>query len=179
MIPPTKILKHCIMRPFQLLDAEQLFKILSDRDVIRYMPWKDPPPFERIQRFVQQQIQHWEDHPYGWWALESQSGHEFMGWCGLQYLSETDQTEVGYLLGKKYWGKGIATATARASLVYGFETVGLDRIVALVHPDNQASIQVIEKQGMELGDHIQLWGMHLDRYSIPSTRYFELKKKSN
>lgn len=175
MIPPTQKLANCTMRPFELSDAQPLFGILSDPEVILYMPWKEAPPLERVQRFVQQQIRHWEDHPYGWWALESTDYHEFMGWCGLQYLPETDQTEVGYLLGKKYWGKGIATATSQISLTYGFETIGLEKIIALVHPENQASIRVIEKQGMEMVDRIQLWGMDLDRYAITATRFFNLK----
>jgi len=178
MIPPTEKLPNCTLRPFELTDAQPLFDILKDEDVLRFMPWKEPLPLERVQRFVQQQIRHWEDHPYGWWALENLPGHEFMGWCGLQFLPETDQTEVGYLLGKKYWGKGIATEAAHASLAFGFDSVKLDRIVALVHPDNHASIRVIEKQGMERDDRIQLWGMDLDRYSITSAKYMDLKRKS-
>jgi RimJ/RimL family protein N-acetyltransferase len=107
-------------------------------------------------------------------ALEKLPGNELMGWCGLQHLPETGETEIGYLLGKRFWGNGIASASADVSLRYGFTTVGLEKIIALVHPENHSSIEVIKKLAMKLCDRIHLWGMDLDRYCITSRKYFEI-----
>ena len=57
--------------------------------------------------------------------------------------------ELGYLVGKPYWGRGIATAAAMAVTVYGFETLGLDRIFARVRISNAASARVLEKVGYQ------------------------------
>lgn len=59
------------------------------------------------------------------------------------------EIEVGYRLMKSAWGRGLATEGARAMLRYGFGERGLDRIVAVTHPDNAASQRVLRKLGLE------------------------------
>lgn len=179
MIVPTIRLDTVCMRAFSPEDVEPLYTILTDADVIRYMPWKGPPSMEHVQRLVQRQSRHWLDHGCGWWALESSSGARFIGWCGLQYLPETNETEVGYLLGKAYWGKGLASSTARVSVAYGFRTLRLPRIVALVHPDNNASIHVIKKLGMQPVDRITLWDMQLIRFAVNKKEYAKHNRKKS
>jgi ribosomal-protein-alanine N-acetyltransferase len=66
----------------------------------------------------------------------------------LRTLEETDEVEVLFLLGKAFWGQGLATEAAAASLRYGCETAHLGQIIALVLPGNLASQRVIEKLGM-------------------------------
>lgn len=77
------------------------------------------------------------------------SDSSFIGWCGLHFLPVTNETEVGYLLGESWWGKGYATETATASLQYAYKQLNMMQIIALVHSDNKASIRVIEKLGMD------------------------------
>jgi RimJ/RimL family protein N-acetyltransferase len=91
---------------------------------------------------------------------------EIIGWAGLQSLPELDETKVGFLLERPFWGKGYATEAALASLRFGFENYYLDRIIALVHPDNLASRRVIEKCGMVYVENLSLWGIELVRYCI-------------
>ena len=57
--------------------------------------------------------------------------------------------ELGYWLGKPFWGRGIITEAARAITAYGFETLGLTRIYAHVDSDNGASARVLEKAGYQ------------------------------
>ena len=82
-----------------------------------------------------------------WASVERESGR-LAGTLILKPLVEGPEIEVGYHLARWAWGRGFATEGARALLRYGFETVGLDRIVAVVHPDNGASLRVIERLGM-------------------------------
>ena len=58
--------------------------------------------------------------------------------------------EVGWRLHPSYWGQGFATEGGRASLVHGFDELGLDRIIAMVMPDNAASLRVTAKLGMRV-----------------------------
>ena len=166
MKPPILKRENFNMRSFVAEDDKPLHAILNDLEVIRYFPFKQPPTLEQTQRFVQRQIQHWVDHGYGWWALEDAATGRFIGWSGLQYLPELKQTEIGYLLDRDFWGKGIATESARAGLDFGFKDTDLTTIIALVHPGNKASIHVLEKLKMHFLEQINLWEMDLLKYSI-------------
>ena len=155
------------MRAFTAADAQPLYEIMEERDVLRYFPSPLPPPFERVQRLVQEQLDHWQAHGYGWWALEQLCRPGLLiGWAGLQYLPETDETEVGYLLGTAYWGQGLATEVARASVRFGFEELGLPEIVGIVHPDNVASQRVLEKAGLSCVERTVYFNMECYRYVI-------------
>src|SRR5881227_3139476 len=69
------------------------------------------------------------------------------------------EVEVGYRLSPRMWGRGYATEGARALLRYGFDVLGLYRIVGLTHPENLASQRVLCKAGLrEAG-----WGRYYDR----------------
>ena len=157
---------HLALRPLQLEDAEVLQRIYQSEDVLRYFPNPVPPPLEKIQRFIVGQQEHWEKHGYGNWGILLDGERKIIGWVGLQYLPDLDETEVGFLLDRPFWGKGYATEAALGSLNIGFEHFQLDHIIALVHPDNLASRRVIEKCGLVYKDTLSLWGIALMRYRI-------------
>jgi len=73
----------------------------------------------------------------------------FVGVFALIYIPDTVEVEVGYRLHKHAWGIGLATEGASALVDYGFETVGLDRIVGLTHAENDASKKVLMKAGLQ------------------------------
>ena len=156
-----------VLRTFSEQDIDPLFHILQEKDVLRYFP-PNPNPLnrERAERIITRQQEHWQEHGYGWWGVESQNDKELIGWCGLQYLPETDEVEVAYLLSKAYWGKGLAIEAAQASLHFGFENLGFERIVGIVHLENIASQRVLEKLGMQLTEAKEYFGMDCYRYKI-------------
>jgi ribosomal-protein-alanine N-acetyltransferase len=163
---PTITTPRLTLRPFSEQDAEALHRILGIQGILQYFPNPDPPPLERVQRLIAHQLQHWEEHNLGWWAVEPRHQPQLIGWCGLQFLPETDETEVGYLLDKAFWGQGLATEGAQASLRYGFETLELETIIALVLPENIASRRVIEKLGMPFVNEAHYFGIDLYRYVL-------------
>jgi ribosomal-protein-alanine N-acetyltransferase len=166
MTIPTITTSRLTLRAFADADIEPLHRILGDRDVIRYLPTTNPPSRDKVQEFIARQLKHWEDHGFGWWAVEPRWKNELIGWSGLQYLPETEEIEVAYLLSKAYWGKGLATEAAKAGLHYGFESIGLETIIALAHLENKASQRVIEKLGMSFVDQSHYFGIDVYRYSI-------------
>jgi ribosomal-protein-alanine N-acetyltransferase len=163
---PSIQTSHLALRLLQSEDAEALHRIYQSVDVLRYFPNPVPPPLERIQRFIVGQQEHWEKHGYGNWGILLDGDRGIIGWAGLQYLPELDETEVGFLLDKPFWGKGYATEAALGSLSFGFEHFHLEHIIALVHPDNLASRRVIKKCGLVYKDTLSLWGIELMRYRI-------------
>ena len=161
---PTINTPHLTLRPIVPADAAALYRIYQNEGVLQYFPNPTPPPLEKVQRFVAFQQAHWEKYGYGNWGVVLEGEGKIIGWAGLQYLPELDETEVGFLLDRPFWGKGYATEAARASIQFGFEHFDLDHIIALVHPENIASRRVIEKCGLRLVQTLSLWGIQLMRY---------------
>ena len=108
-------------------------------------PWSD----ERIESFVNEQIEGMKKSGFCFWPLIYKENHELIGLCGLAPLEDTGEIEIGWWLLPEYWGKGLATEAAREVMKYGFETIGLKRIVAIAHPPNEESIRIMQKLGME------------------------------
>ena len=163
---PTLRTERLILRPLALGDASTLQITLNDPDVWQYFPLPRVPDLKRTQSYIEGQLAHWNEYDLGHWAVE-ETDHNLIGWCGLQFLSETDETEVAYCLGKAYWGKGYATEAARASLDYGMQKLLIQEIVGLTHLANKASQNVLLKIGMKLVDTRRYFGMECLRFRIP------------
>jgi len=168
---PTVTTDRLILRPFTEHDAEGLHHILGQEGVLRYFPKPDPPPLDRVQKLIAAQLEHWDKRGFGWWAVEPKSEEGIIGWNGLQYLPETEEVEIGFLLSKPYWGKGLATEGASEGLKYGFETLGLERIVGIVHPENIASQGVLGKLGLTFNNEAEYFGLRVYRYVIDASAY--------
>jgi len=164
-IPSIKT-PRLLLRPWTLEDAAELFSILQDKAVLRYLPNTTPPPLERAEKYIARQLGHWQERGYGHWAVVSQEDGQLLGWNGLEYLPEVNETEVAYLLRQSAWNYGYASEAARAAIRFGFDQGGLVTIIGLAHPDNIASIRVLEKSGLIFADQITLWGLELKRYRI-------------
>jgi ribosomal-protein-alanine N-acetyltransferase len=85
-------------------------------------------------------------------ALILREENRLIGYCGFfrQVVDETEEIEIGYRLHPEYWNRGLATEGARAVRDYAFEVLKLKRVISLIHPHNQASRRVTEKNGMML-----------------------------
>lgn len=163
---PIRKTAHLVLRPFTEVDLDPLYQVMNDREVLRYFPSSDPPSRAQIERLIQFQLKHWEKHGYGWWAVAvaDSPNPPLIGWAGLQYLPETDEIEVGYLLDKAHWGRGLATEAARESVRFGFDDLGIETIVGVVHPENIASQRVLEKTGLTFVEETNYFGMDVRRY---------------
>lgn len=171
MTIPTITTTRLILRPFTEVDVDPLHHILSEKGVLRYFPKSDPPARDRVERLIAHQLEHWKEHGYGWWAVEQRGKSNLIGWNGLQFLPETKEVEVGYLLGRAFWGQGLATEGARVSVRHGFEHLGLETIIGLTHPENVASQRVLEKLGMSFIDRANYFGMACCRYSLDRSAF--------
>lgn len=163
---PTLHTDHLVLRPLREDDATPLHRIYQTDGVLKYFPNPIPPPFDKVAHFIASQQSHWERYGYGNWALTELGCDEIIGWAGLQFLPETQETEVGYLLNKPYWGKGYATEAARRSLDFGFSHFDFPEIIALVHPQNLASLAVARKCALTIVERKVYWGIEMVRHSI-------------
>jgi ribosomal-protein-alanine N-acetyltransferase len=165
-----------VLRPFNVEDIEPMHRILGGEGVLCYFPKSDPPSREWVREMILGQEKHWEQRGYGLWAVEDPSTGELMGRSGLQYLPRTAEVEVDFILGRAHWGQGFATEAGRASLRYGFEEIGLERVVGIVHPENAASRRVLEKLGMMLTGPAEYFGMACYRYAIERSLFHRVSQ---
>jgi RimJ/RimL family protein N-acetyltransferase len=92
---------------------------------------------------------HWDEHGYGLWAVEERAGGRFVGRIGLSHHRLLPQdVEVGWALDPAVWGRGYATEGGAAALAHAFGELGVGRVVSIVHPENAASIAVMERLGI-------------------------------
>jgi len=136
------------IRPLRSADLGSILDLYSDPDAMRWAGGSTTDVDESEQR-LQRLIDHQEAHGFSLWAVTERESGTVIGDCGLiHYAFKGPEVELGYRLKVPFWGKGYATEAARAVLAYGFEEVGLVRIVAVAHPENVASQRVLEKIGM-------------------------------
>ena len=150
------------LRMFRPDNLDELARLFSDSDVLRYVGDGKPVNREETDKALKSIIEHWTSHGFGRWAVIDKNTQEFVGFGGLRSLLGTP--EVVYHLAKAHWGKGVATELARASLRFGFEEHRFERVVAIAKPGNTGSIHVMEKIGM-------LYEMHTSYYDIDVIQY--------
>ena len=142
---PVVTTERLVLRGFRAEDLPAHRAAVDDDAAVTWMHVRLPLA-ESLRRWAER-LDDWDRDGLGMWIVEVRASGAVIGHAGLQRLHATDDVELGYYLGRAAWGQGYATEAGRACLAYGFETCGLDRIVAVVRPDNHASRHVLEKLG--------------------------------
>ncbi|MBS1920049.1 MAG: GNAT family N-acetyltransferase [Bacteroidetes bacterium] len=153
-------------RTFTLEDAPLIYDLNLDPDVIRYTcdPVKD---IGHARDILEQVIlPQYVLYNHGRWAIYLKPQSEFIGWCGLKYIPQRDEIDLGYRFKKQYWGKGYATEAAYASIQYGFNKLNLHRIIGRAMPENKASLHVLKKCGMNFITEEVIDGHPVKTYEI-------------
>lgn len=151
------ITERLILREFELTDAEVMFNLNSDEEVLRYTGDKQFESIEDANNFFKN-YPDYEKNGFGRWALVTKGDKEVIGWCGLK-KHEDNTVDIGYRIFKNQWNKGYATEASIACLEYGFQVFELDEIIANAATENKASIRVMEKIGMEFQQNMACEGI--------------------
>jgi [ribosomal protein S5]-alanine N-acetyltransferase len=153
------------LRQFTSNDFDDLYAIYSNSEVMKYIT-QGVRNREETAADLLDIIADWEKHGFGLWAIVDRETNRLIGEGGLRFLGNTPEVEVGYVLAKAYWGKGLATEIAAASIKYGFEVLQLEKIVAVADPENIASRRVMEKVGMKYQHNFDYCDRELVYYAI-------------
>ncbi len=144
-----------LIRPFTMDDIEPAYIMNLDAEVSKYTADGGIVSKKEIeQRIIENVFGDYEKHGFGRLAVELKKENKFIGFSGLKYLEDMDEVDLGYRFMKKYWGRGIATESAKACVNFGFESLELNRIIAMVLPENINSIRVLEKLNFEYEKNI-------------------------
>lgn len=170
--------QRLILRPMKDEDAIHLFELNADPEVIRYTGDVACLNLAEAQRIISElSFPQFYKYKMGRFSTFLKDG-TYLGWCGLKYFPEKNEVDLGYRFHRRFWGQGYATESAQASLCYGFEQLGLKRILAKAMPANQGSIKVIQKLGMTfrglINDPSEPHGFML--YDITADEYKKCKK---
>jgi ribosomal-protein-alanine N-acetyltransferase len=134
------------LRAFEPEDAPAMEAIYGDPEVMRHVgngPVRDP---EAVASMIRDYAARHAERGWSFWAVEELATGALIGDAGL--WASGDEIELGYTLGRQWWGRGYATEAARACLDVA-RRLHLGDVVALAEPANTASLHVLEKLGMK------------------------------
>lgn len=146
--------QRLILRKFEETDAERLFLLDSNPEVMKYIgmpPLSDISESENVIKMIQQQ---YLDNGVGRLAVIEKESGLLIGWSGLKLITQeingyNNIYELGYRFIPEYWGKGYALESAKASLDFGFNDLKAEIIYAHAHSENEGSNHILRKLGFE------------------------------
>lgn len=151
ILPERVRTKRLTLRTWVEADLDPLAKVFAEEAVWQF-PFGRGLTREETAGFLERQRESWRTHGFGLWAAELHGTAELIGFIGLGvplFLPEVlPAVEVGWRIHPRHWRRGLATEGGRASITQGFAALGLDRIVSIAEPDNEASVRVMRKLGM-------------------------------
>jgi [ribosomal protein S5]-alanine N-acetyltransferase len=137
-----------ILRRLAWDDLDDLATLYADPIAMATMG--GPRTYEATRRRLGEILDDYGRHGFGLWATVLKADGALVGRCGLlvQEVDGRREVEVGYMIARAYWGRGLATQAARASRDLGLGPLGLERLIAIIEPRNVASQRVATKVGM-------------------------------
>ena len=152
------------LRQVSIGDLNALYRIWTEPAVRRFFWDGEVISKERAEAALREGSEDFAKHGFGLWVAEE--GGYLIGFCGLRRLDYAPGVEILYGFAPSHWNRGFATEIAAAMLRYGFEEVGLDRILGITDKENTASRRVLEKLGMTFEEQVLREGREEVCYSI-------------
>jgi GrpB-like predicted nucleotidyltransferase (UPF0157 family)/ribosomal protein S18 acetylase RimI-like enzyme len=139
-----------LLREFTEHDLDALFPIMADQEVMRFS-LKGPLSREETLFYLKNRvIPDYAKYGFGVWAIIHKEDNRLIGIAGLKVwdIDGKEQTELGYRLDPKYWGRGLAVEAASSICHYAFTKLKKDELISIIEAKNIRSIQVAERIGM-------------------------------
>lgn len=173
--------ERLFLRRMRPSDIDDVYEYASDVEVPKYLLWYPHPDKSFTKKYLKLIDKKYKKCEFYDWAVTYNG--KMIGTCGFTSFDiSNNKAEIGYVLNRFFWGKGLAAEAARAIITFGFEMLGLNRIEAHFMPDNSASRRVAEKCGMHFeGVHKEAMlakGRYIDIeiYAINYTEYKRLRE---
>lgn len=142
--------ERLLIRQIHLFDHAALRQIFCDPEVMHFGDGVQTDAWiqDWIATCLRRYALEWGFGPY---AVVERDRSMLIGYCGLFFFPDVNgrpEVELGYRLARAAWGRGYATEAAAAVRDYAFQTLGIRRLIAMIDPQNLASVRVAEKLGM-------------------------------
>ncbi|HSK79657.1 MAG TPA: GNAT family N-acetyltransferase [Thermoanaerobaculia bacterium] len=158
---PKTILEteRLILRQLSPDDAELILELLNEPSFLYYIGDRGVRTIEDARQYILNgPVASYERFGFGPYRVALREGDVPIGMCGLFKRDSLEDPDVGFAFLARFWAKGYAFESASAVMTYGREVLGLDRIVAVTAPDNEASIRVLGKLGLRFAGMVRLTG---------------------
>jgi [ribosomal protein S5]-alanine N-acetyltransferase len=163
-----------ILRPFAADDLDRMAELMANKDFMRFS--MGPMTHEQTKSFLDKVISWDRESMPSQFAMIVRSSGTLAGYCGF-FHHEVDgkmEIEIGYRLQQDFWNRGLTTEAARAVRDHGFRDLKLEYVISLIHPENQPSRRVAEKNGLILERETTFRGFPTFVFAISRTRWMKL-----
>jgi RimJ/RimL family protein N-acetyltransferase len=156
--------KRLLLRMWRETDIAPNTAMLTDPETARYITADRRAVTDELHGWRNAAIMsgHWALHGFGMFVVEEKASGRYVGRVGPWYPPQWSGFEVGWGIAKEFRGKGYATEAARASIIWVFENLGVDRIVHCIDPENTASQAVAQRLGATVEGQAELFGHSVD-----------------
>lgn len=141
--------KHLILREMRPEDAEAIFRMYSDEEVMRYRDVLAFTRLEEAQHFLETVRARYERGEELHWGITLKGEDSAIDSCGYSWHLGRHFGALGYDLARLYWKQGIMTEAIGALLRFGFEVRNLHRVEARVRRGNEASTRLLRRLGFQ------------------------------
>ncbi len=172
--------ERLILREILPTDIEGMFELDSDPEVHRYLGNKPVISREQIKEVINFVRRQYIDFGIGRWAIIDKGTNDFIGWSGLKFVTDLtnglqNYYDLGYRLIGKFWGQGIATEAAIASLDYAFSKLNIEEVYASASCENIASNKILAKVGLNLVESFYYEEIKCNWYKLDKKEYYNKK----
>ena len=155
-----------VLRPFTLDDAVESFAWFSDPEVMRYIPHGHDETVEQTTARIERYLEHELRYGFSKWVIADRETGRLIGDSGFYHLPDGKGIELGYRLARRHWGLGLASEVARGWIEVASEFFDDPMIYAFAHPENKASLKVIEKVGFQYLRNETFYGWDVPFYGL-------------
>jgi RimJ/RimL family protein N-acetyltransferase len=165
LVAPELTTDRLILRMLRESDFEEYWEVHRDPEVTRFTTRTQMDRMD-AWRHLAMIAGHWHLRGFGMWGVFEKETGRFAGRAGFYQPDGWPDFELGWTLGRAFWGKGYATEAAKRCVRYAFEEMDRDHLISLIDPANVASIRVAERIGETLWGEVTLGAYPLRVYRI-------------
>jgi [ribosomal protein S5]-alanine N-acetyltransferase len=137
------------LRPFTTDDAPFILTLLNEPSFLRFIGDKNVRTLEDARQYLLNgPIASYNLHGFGILLVELRNSNTPIGMCGLIKREELPEPDIGFAFIPQYWGQGFAFEAATAVMNDARERLKLTNVLAIVNPDNDSSIKLLERLGL-------------------------------
>ncbi|MBD5551153.1 MAG: GNAT family N-acetyltransferase [Lachnospiraceae bacterium] len=158
--------KRCLVRETVQGDVDSFYRIYHDKSITAYMEdlYEDK---EKERQYIRDYIEKvYGFYGFGMWTVCLKETGEVIGRAGLSMREGFEEPELGYVIGKRWQKRGIATEVCREILAYGKEELGFEQVRVLMHPENIASECLCNKLGFKYKEEQEVDGAIYSAYML-------------
>jgi [ribosomal protein S5]-alanine N-acetyltransferase len=166
--------ENLILRETKLSDAPAIFEIFTNEDVLKYHDVEAATNIQQIEFLIKSRAERFKNKERIRWGIAKKENDVIIGSCGYS-IKNAFRAEIGYELAKAHWQKGIMSEALKAAIAWGFHSLELNRIEAMVMLGNIASMQVLNKLGFSEEGVLKEYGFWKGQFH--DLKIFSLLKK--